>query len=143
MQQVTPLTSSKTSTLDQRAFSLIEITLVIGIMLAIASMITYSVGSLGDWKAGRIAAEDLKAVFVAQKGYLADHPRALPANFTEANIIKYLPSSLTEMPTGISLDDQDLTLDYRILPPVFKLGTNTYDASDSKSDGLWDVGGLQ
>ena len=74
MHQVTPHTFGTISIRNQRAFSLIEVTLVIGIMLTIASIITYSVGTLNEWKEGRTASENLKAVYVAQKSYLADHP---------------------------------------------------------------------
>ncbi len=142
MQQVPPSTYGNTSTPSQRAFSLIEVTLVIGIMLAIASIVTYSVGTLNEWKVGRSVAEDLKAVYVAQKSYLADHPTSVASDFTEAKLIKYLPGTLTAMPTASSLDDEELTLAYKVIPPVFKLGSSTYDPSDSTSDGLWDVGGL-
>lgn len=142
MHHVTPLTANNASTLKSRAFSLIEVTLVIGIMLTIASIITYSVGTLNEWKKGRSVSEDLKAVYVAQKSYLADHPSALASNFTEAKLVKYLPGNFTAMPTAESLDGDELTLSYKVLPPVFKLGSTTYDPSGSSNDGLWDVGGL-
>lgn len=142
MHQVTPLTFGTTSIRNQRAFSLIEITLVIGIMLSIASIITYSVGTLNEWKVGRLASEDLKAVYVAQKGYLADHPTSLASDFTESKLIKYLPGTFTAMPTANSLEDEELSLAYKVLPPVFKLGSSPYDPSDSTNDGLWDIGGL-
>lgn len=142
MHQVIPHTFGKTSPPSQRAFSLVEITLVIGIMLTLASIITYSVGTLNEWKVGRAVSEDLKAVYVAQKSYLADHPTSLASDFTELKIVKYLPGNLTAMPTAASLDDEELTLSYKVIPPVFKLGSSNYDPSDSTSDGLWDVGGL-
>ena len=142
MHQVTPHTFGKTSPHSLRAFSLIEVTLVIGIMLALASVITYSVGTLNEWKTGRAVSEDLKAVYVAQKSYLADHPTSLASDFTEAQLVKYLPGNLTALPTAESLDEEELTLAYKVIPPVFKLGSTPYDPSDSTSDGLWDVGGL-
>ncbi|MEC5127952.1 type II secretion system protein [Verrucomicrobiales bacterium BCK34] len=142
MYQVTHITRGNVSTSSQRGFSLIEVTLVIGIMLTIASIVTYSVGTLNEWKKGRSVSEDLKAVYVAQKSYLADHPTSLASDFTEAKLVKYLPGNLTGMPTAESLDDEELTLSYKVIPPVFKLGSSTYDPSGSSSDGLWDVGGL-
>lgn len=41
-----------------------------------------------------------------------------------------------------SLEGEDLSLNFRVMPPVFQSGTTTYDPSDSPQDGLWDVGGL-
>jgi hypothetical protein len=111
-------------------------------MLALASIITYSVSSMTEWKTGRAASEKLKGVYIAQKSYLADHPTSSYANLSASDLIPYLPGRSGALPTQKSLEDADLTLDFQVMPPSFELGGTTYDPSDSPSDGLWDVGGL-
>lgn len=39
------------------------------------------------------------------------------------------------MPTQQSLEGEDLSLNFRVMPPVFQSGTTTYDPSDSPQDG--------
>ena len=122
--------------------SLVEITLVIGLMLTLATMVTYSITSMTDWKKGREASETLKAVYSAQKGWLADHPTKNPSDFTANKLLPYLPSQPDSMPTAESLDRESLELDYSEMPPVFRSSGSVYDPSDSGDDGLWDVGGI-
>jgi len=125
-----------------RGLSLVEVTLVIALMLSLAAVITYSVGSMGDWKKGREASEMLRAVLIAQKGYLADHPTETAADLTAAKIIPYLPGRPGALPTTESLNKEQLTLSVTVMPPVFLLAGEPYDPSSSTTDGLWDVGGL-
>jgi len=125
-----------------RGLSLVEITLVIGLMLSLAAVITYSVNSMGDWKKGREAAEKLKAVLIAQKSYLADHPTQTTSDLTAAKIIPYLPGRPGALPTATSLEKEELTLSITVMPPVFLRAGEPYDPSGSPTDGLWDVGGL-
>lgn len=126
----------------ERGLSLIEITLVIGLMLALASIITYSISSMTDWKQGRAASEKLKSVYIAQKSYLADHPTSSYATLSSNDLIPYLPGSPGALPTQKSLAGEDLALNFRVMPPQFQIGTTGYDPSDGPTDGLWDVGGL-
>lgn len=128
--------------LRSRGLSLVEITLVIGLMLSLAAVITYSVGSMGNWKKGREASEMLRGVLIAQKSYLADHPTEGVSDLTAAKIIPYLPGRPGALPTTESLNKEPLALSVTVMPPVFLLGGEPYDPSDSTSDGLWDVGGL-
>lgn len=125
-----------------RGLSLIEMTLVIAIMLMLASVVMYSLSSMGEWKQGRSSGEKLKAVYLAQKGYLADHPTESYDTLTEAKLIPYLPGRGSALPTAKSLDEQDLTLEISTMPPSFKLGGSVYDPSGSSTDGLWDTAGL-
>lgn len=125
-----------------RGLSLIEITLVIGLMLALASMVTYSITSMTDWQKGRSASEALKSVYVAQKGFLADHPTKNPTDFTSEKLIPYLPGQATAMPTAKSLDGASLTLDFLAMPPTFQLNGSVYDPTGKSDDGLWDIGNL-
>ncbi|MDA7922289.1 hypothetical protein N9B73_11080 [Verrucomicrobiales bacterium] len=83
-----------------------------------------------------------KAVYVAQKSYLADHPTSAGSDLTSTKLIKYLPGNFTAMPSAQSLEDEDLTLSFTEIPPFFKLGTTRYAPSTTRADGLWDVGGL-
>ncbi len=122
--------------------SLVEVTMVIGIMLALASIITYSIGSMTDWRKGRSASEQLKSVYIAQKSYMADHPTTSPSSVGSSDLIPYLPGNPGSMPEAKSLNDEALDLKFTVMPPVFELGGTTYDPSDSSEDGLWDVGGL-
>lgn len=125
-----------------RGLSLVEITLVIGLMLALASIITYSVSAMTNWQKGRDASEKLKSVYIAQKSYLADHPSKSYASFTSEELIPYLPNRPGAMPTAESLEKQNLVLNFTVMPPEYTLGGSTYDPSDSTSDALWDVGKL-
>lgn len=111
-------------------------------MLTLASIVTYSVGSMTDWRKGRDGAEKLRAVYLAQKSFLADQPSKSFATFTSAELIPYLPGRPGAMPVQTGMEDEALTINVQVMPPVFKNGTETYDPSASTTDGLWDVGSL-
>lgn len=121
-------------------FSLVEVTLVIGLMLGLAAVVIYSVSSINDWRRGREAAEKLRSVYIAQKSYLADHPAKDRSTLTAEELIPYLPGNANALPTHAGLAGESLTLDFKSMPPVFRNGSNAYDPSGSNSDGLWDVG---
>jgi len=125
-----------------RGLTLVEISLVIGIMLALASVVTYSITSMTDWQKGRSAAESLKAVYVAQKGYLADHPTRDPSHFTEARILPYLPGRPGAFPEAVDLDGGELELNIESMPPTWQRSGSDYDPSGKPDDGLWDIGAL-
>lgn len=125
-----------------RALSLIEITLVIGVMLTLVSIVTFSVGSIMEWRKGRDAAEKLRAVYLAQKSFLADQPSKSFATFTDAELIPYLPGRPGAMPVQLGMDGEALVINVQQLPPIFSNGVDQYDPSGSSSDGLWDVGSL-
>ncbi len=135
-------TSSSFRSSFRRGLSLIEITLVIGLMLTLASIVTYSVSSMSNWKKGREAAESLRSVYLAQKSFLADQPSKSFATFTAAELIPYLPGNPGAMPTQTGLSNETLNLNVQVMPPVFRNGTAAYDPSGSSTDGLWDVGSL-
>lgn len=109
-------------------------------MLALASIVVYSVSSIGDWRKGKEASEKLRAVYIAQKSFLADHPSKDRTTFTAEELVPYLPGRPTAMPTQTGKSGETLTVHLRAMPPVFRNGTNNYDPSGSTSDGLWDVG---
>lgn len=128
--------------LRQKGLSLVEMSLVIALMLGLATMVTYSVSGILEWKTGRDATEKLRGVYVAQKSYLADRPSKDISTFTAAELIPYLPGNPGAMPTAKSASNQTLTLNLTTMPPYFMVGTNRYDPSGSQTDGLWDVGGI-
>ena len=111
-------------------------------MLALASIVTYSVGSLTDWRKGRDASEKLRAVYMAQKSFLADQPSKSYATFTDADLIPYLPGRPGAMPVQTSKNGEELNINIQVMPPVLRQGTTTYDPSSSTTDGLWDVGSM-
>lgn len=115
---------------------------MIGLMLALASIVTYSVGSMTDWRKGRDASEKLRSVYLAQKSFLADQPSKSFATFTEAELIPYLPGRPGAMPTQTGKSGEALTFNIQVMPPVLRNGTSTYDPSSTPTDGLWDVGSL-
>lgn len=126
----------------EKGLSLVEMSLVIGVMLGLATIVTYSVSGILDWKTGRDATEKLRGVYIAQKSYLADRPSKNVATFTAAELIPYLPGNPGAMPSATTTSGQALTLNVTVMPPFFMVGTDRYDPSDSQSDGLWDVGNL-
>jgi prepilin-type N-terminal cleavage/methylation domain-containing protein len=131
-----------TSPRSNRGLSLVEMSLVIALMLALASIVTFSLSAVTEWKTGRDAAEKLRSVYIAQKSFLADQPSKSYATFTPGELIPYLPGRSGAMPTAVSKDGQTLTLNIQVMPPVFRIGDSVYDPSDTTSDGLWDVGAL-
>lgn len=125
-----------------RGLSLVEMSLVIALMLGLASMVTYSVSGVLEWKTGRDATEKLRAVYIAQKSFLADRPSKAISTFTAAELIPYLPGNPGAMPAAKSLAKETLTLSITTMPPFYRVGTDRYDPSGSNTDGLWDVGTL-
>lgn len=127
---------------ERRAFSLIEVTLVICLLLALAGITAYSVSSMNDWKKGREAGENLRSVYLAQKSFLADQPSKGFATFTAEELIPYLPGNPGAMPVQTGKSGEALTINVQVMPPVLQSGTTTYDPSGSSTDSLWDVGKL-
>lgn len=125
-----------------RAFSLVEVTLVIGLMLILAAISAYSVSSISSWRNGRDASEKLRAVYVAQKSFLADRPAKSVSTFTAAELIPYLPGRPGAMPTQKGNGGETLNLNVQVMPPVYRNGAVVYDPSGSSTDSLWDVGPL-
>jgi type II secretory pathway pseudopilin PulG len=126
----------------EKGLTLVEISVVIAMMLAIASLATFSVGSMTKWKTAREAGEALRGVYMAQKAYLADHPSKDIATITAADVIPYLPNRTGALPVVESFEKAELAIKVNVSPPVFTSGGSTYDPSGSTKDSLWDVGSL-
>lgn len=120
--------------------TLIEMSVVICVLLALMSTGLYFGTKIKEWQAGKEAAEQLRGVYAAQRMYLADRPTTPVASLTAANLIPYLPNNPGVMPTVLSLDDDELGINVAVSPPVLTLGGAVYDPSGNNSDSLWDVG---
>lgn len=121
------------------AFSILEVTLVVALLLALASISFLGFSSYSEWTKGREASIDLRSVYIAQRAYLADHPTEDVATLGPDLIIPYLPGG-AELPSIVSLEGIPLEIDLTSMPPVFLEGGAPYDPSDRTDDGLWDVG---
>lgn len=124
-----------------RAFTLLEMTIVIMVMLALAGMGLFTFKKMDEWKLGRAASETLRSVYSAQRMYLADNPTVQVNTLTSANILPYMPGNITVMPTVKNLKGVSLGFIVNVSPPVINNGSNAaYDPSGSATDSLWDVG---
>ena len=122
------------------AFTLLEMTIVIMMLLALIGTGLFVSGGMNEWKLGRTASETLREVYSAQRMYLADHPTVAVESITPAEILPYLRNSATSLPTVKSMTGADLSIRVNESPPVITDGSNTYDPSGSNRDSLWDVG---
>jgi prepilin-type N-terminal cleavage/methylation domain-containing protein len=129
------------SSLPGRAFTLLEMSIVLMVLLALVGSGFFVSSEMTKWKLGRQASEDLRSVYSAQRMYLADNPTASVANLTAALLIPYLPNQATVLPTVTSLTGAKLTILVNVSPPVINAGSGaTYDPSGNSKDSLWDVG---
>ena len=124
-----------------RAFTLLEMTIVIMVLLALTGIGLYSSSAIRTWQLGRDASETLRSVYTAQRLYLSDNPTATVSSLTDALLIPYLASHAATMPTVQSLTGTTLTIKITVYPPVVNNGSGgTYDPSGNPKDSLWDVG---
>jgi prepilin-type N-terminal cleavage/methylation domain-containing protein len=134
-------TTSPSPAARRRGVTLIELSLVILVMLALAGLGLYFANGHQEWQRGKDAAEKLRSVYAAQKNYLADNPTVPVGSLTTTRIVPYLPSGETSIPTVQAADGTTRTIRLNVSPPVVDNGSGgTYDPSGSSSDGLWDVG---
>ena len=129
-----------------RAFTLLELTVVIMVLMALISTGLFISKKMDEWKLGRQASESLRSVYAAQRLYLADNPTASVSSLTGTLLIPYLPNQATALPTVKSLTGATLTivLNDPSYPPYLKDSSGArYDPSASPAnytDSLWDVG---
>lgn len=125
----------------RRGFTLLEMTIVIMVLIALISTGLFVTRKMDEWKLGREASETLRTVYSAQRMYLADNPTVAVSSLTSTQIIPYLPNQATAMPTVKSLVNTNLSIIVNQSPPVINAGSNTvYDPSGNSKDSLWDVG---
>jgi len=125
----------------KQAFTLLEMSIVLMVLLALISTSLSVSKKTDEWKLGRKASESLRSVWSAQRMYLADNPTASVSSITSTLLIPYLPNQATSIPTVTSLTGSTLTIIINVSPPVLNNGSGgTYDPSGSSTDSLWDVG---
>lgn len=125
----------------KRAFTLLEMTIVIMVMIAMISTGLFVSKKMDEWKVGREAAETLRSVYSAQRLFLADNPTRLVSSIVAADLIPYLQNGATSLPTVKSLTGTNLSIIVNVSPPVINAGSGViYDPSGSNKDSIWDVG---
>lgn len=132
--------NSRRSTTHPAAVTLLEMSMVICILLALMSTGFFISGKVGEWKLAREAGETLRSVHAAQRMYLSDNPTTNVADITEAALIPYLPNRAAAMPTITTIKGDTATIRVNVSPPVVMVGGSVYDPSGSSTDSLWDVG---
>lgn len=126
---------------SHRAFTLLEMTIVIMVLIALISTGLFVTGKMDEWKLGREASETLRQVHSAQRMFLANNPTRQVSSITAADVIPYLPNNATALPTVKSMTGTQLGIIVNVSPPVINAGTGLpYDPSGSNRDSLWDVG---
>jgi prepilin-type N-terminal cleavage/methylation domain-containing protein len=124
-----------------KGFTLVEMTVVLMVLMTLLGTGLFVSKQYGNWQLGRVAAEELRTVYAAQRMYLADNPTAVVSNITGAQIIPYLPSRATTIPTVKSLTGATLSIRVNVSPPTINNGSGgIYDPSGNPNDSLWDVG---
>src|SRR6478609_2877929 len=112
---------------SKKAFTLLEMTIVIMVLLALINIGLFSSRKMDEWKLGRAASETLRDVYSAQRMYLAENPTVAPAALTSALLLPYMASNasgtLTAMPTVKSLTGAQLGIIVTTSPPVINDGS--------------------
>ena len=129
--------SSQQPSCIKKGFTLIEITVVLVVLITLISVSALSIGAYQDWKLGAEAGTKLRTVYNAQRTYLAEHPTAVVADLTAADVIPYLSDGSAALPTVEDLDGMMLGIEVDRSPPYLE---DDYDPSGSTTDGQWDVG---
>jgi hypothetical protein len=119
-------------------FSLMEVAVTIGGILALAGITSLGVKPYYAYRDGRAAGEMLRSVKAAQLMYLADNPSTSVSSLTQTLLTPYMPNGT--WPTLPKANGQQPTIDCTQFPPKAVLGGGPYDPSGSSTDGLWDVG---
>lgn len=124
-----------------RGVTLLEMTVVIGVLLALMSTGLYFSNKISDWKAAKEAGEILRSTYAAQRMFLADNPTIAVSDIKEDKLLPYMPNKPSIMPTITSLEDKPLAIKITVSPPVVDDGSGgIYDPSGDSTDSLWDVG---
>ncbi len=121
-------------------FTLLEISMVLALLLALIAVVGLSTQYIQNWKRAKDGSLALQAIYEAPRAFMADHPTSDIAIVTSAQLVPYLPQGWTVVPPGIGLDNETLTADFHQMPPKWTYGSGVYDPSASSTDGLWDVG---
>jgi type II secretory pathway pseudopilin PulG len=128
--------------------TLIEMSLVILVLLALMSAGFMTSNAYKSWTAGKQASDTLRTVYVAQRTFFADNPTVPINTVTHALLLPYLPNNPTSFPTVKSLTGGNLTIFVGASPPYLTTSSTSsgsslparYDPSNDTNDSLWDVG---
>lgn len=132
---------SRQLTTRRRGVTLLEMTVVIMVLLALIATGLFSYGKMDEWKLGRSASETLRQVYTAQRMFLADNPTRLVTSIVPADVIPYMRGNATALPTVKSLTGAQLGILVNVSPPVINAGSGVpYDPSGNNRDSLWDIG---
>jgi prepilin-type N-terminal cleavage/methylation domain-containing protein len=139
---------SATKQFQPSAFTLLEMSIVIMVLLSLIGVGLFSSKKIDEWKLARQASETLRSVYSAKRMFLSDNPTRAVTTLTTADLIPYLPNNAVAMPAAKSLTGAALS--YKVndvtatKPPVYFIdGSGVhYDPSGSYTDQLWDVGEL-
>lgn len=128
-----------------RAFTLVEMTVVILVLMTLVSVGFYGTSAYRNWSLAREAAETLRTIYVAQRTFLADNPTTPVTSLTPALLLPYIPANPATFPTATALTGSTLTVRVNVSPPYMTTSTGgtsgaRYDPSASTTDSLWDVG---
>lgn len=122
-----------------KGVTLIELSLIIAVLLILISASTLSVTAYQNWKKGLEAGETLKAVYQAQKLYLADKPTTTSGELTWEKISSYHPNAkpgvVLTKPQVVDLDGGKHDISFDVMPP-----TSAYGDPTGPGDSLWDAG---
>lgn len=138
--------NSRISTrITAKGFTLIELSVVLCVLIALLSFGFGVSGAVTKWKKGRDASEILRSVYTAQRLYLADNPTTPVASLTQALVLPYIPGGPAAFPTSKTQEGVNLFARVNVSPPYFTTTAGgvagaAYDPSGSTTDSLWDVG---
>lgn len=136
---------SQSSIRPKQGFTLLEMSIVLMILLALIKVGLFSSKKMDEWRLGRAAAETLRTVYAAQRMYLADNPTKQPSALLATDILPYMSGNangtMTALPTVKSLTGVQLVINVTTSPPTINAGNGvSYDPSGSTKDTLWDTG---
>ena len=118
-----------------KALTIIELSLVMAILIALAGLALTVTGGMDKWKKGKEAGEQLRIIYIAQKTYMADHPTTDLDDLTETLLMPYLVNGATTFPVVKNEAGTPMAVNLKVMPP-----TVASDPSGATDDGLWDVG---
>ncbi|MBB5352352.1 type II secretory pathway pseudopilin PulG [Haloferula luteola] len=124
-----------------QGFTLLELTLVIGVLLALMSTGLFVSSAVDEWRTSKEATETLRSAYVAQRMYLSDHPTTSVTALSRDLILPYYPNRPSTFPQVEGLDGELRNIKVTVSPPVVvNADGSVYDPSGSTDDGVWDVG---